>query len=238
MCQCEDKSRLTHIIARFMLILFSLFAASVVLVHDQPHDDRDVSNLLLNDSCPAPCFMGIQPGVTLAGDAVKLLEKHEWVQNIEARYTDFGQSTNTFWGYVYWQWKPGSPLWTHTPSYSLGLHDSYLRVLDGRVNEIAFSTSLPLGAVILSLNYNKTYALDRPDRYGSRPYPILQHFYYPDVGLVFGSISRCPVLNPDWHQSTVITVWSTDYFASFMQIFKTIAPSFKEAQSNARVGCR
>ena len=221
-----------------MLILFSLFTASVLLVHAQPHDDHNVSSLLVNDICASPCFMGIQPGVTLAGDAVKLLESHEWVQNIEARYTDFGQSTNTFWGYVYWQWKPGSPLWTHTPSYTLGLHDSYLRILDGRVNEIAFSTSLPLGAVILSINNTGTYALDRPDRYGSKPYPVFQHFYYPDVGLVFSSISRCPALNPDWHQDTVITVWSADYFASFMQVMPITFPGLSQARLIARVQCK
>ncbi len=221
-----------------MFILFSLFGTSVLLVHFQPHDDREISSLLLNDSCPSHCFIGIQPGVTLAGDAVKMLENHEWVQNIEARYTDFGQSTNTFWGYVYWQWKPGTPLWTHTPSYTLGLHDSYLRILDGRVNEIAFSTSLPLGAIVLSLNHKGTYALDRPDRYGSQPYPVFQHFYYPDVGLVFGSISRCPALNPDWHQATVVTVWSADYFASFMQVMPITFPGLRQARLIARVQCK
>ncbi len=221
-----------------MLIFFSLFTASVLLVHAQPHDDHNVSSLLVNDTCASPCFMGIQPGVTLAGDAVKLLESHEWVQNIEARYTDFGQSTNTFWGYVYWQWKPGSPLWTHTPSYTLGLHDSYLRILDGRVNEISFSTTLPLGAVVLSTGQNGTYVLDRPDRYGSKPYPVFQHFYYPKLGLAFGSSSTCPAINPDWHQDTVVTVWSAEYFASFMQIMPIRVHTLSQARIIARLECK
>ncbi len=221
-----------------MLNLFSLFAAALLLVHAQPHDDRDISTLLLNDTCSAPCFIGIQPGITAVGDAVKLLEGHEWVQNVESRYTDFGQSTNTVWGYVYWQRKPGSPLWTHTPSFTLGEHDSYLRILDGRVNEISFSTSLPLGAVVLSAGQNGTYVLDRPDRYGSKPYPVIKHFYYPKLGLAFGSSSTCPAINPDWHQDTVVTVWSADYFASFMQIMPIRIPTLSQARIIARLECK
>jgi hypothetical protein len=160
------------------------------------------------------------------------------VQNIEAQYTDFGQSTNTFWGYVYWQWKDDSPLWTHKPTFRLGLHDAYLRILDGRVNEIAFSTSMPLGAAVLSLGSDGNYVLERPDRYGLPPFSVIQHFYYPDVGLVFGSSSVCPALNPDWHQDTVVTVWSIDYFKSFMQVTHAIGPSLKNARIYARLECK
>jgi hypothetical protein len=221
-----------------MLILFGLFAATVVLVHMQPPNDRAVSSLLMSDDCLAPCFLGIQPGITTVGDAVRLLQKHEWVTNIESHYTDFGQSTNTFWGYVYWQWKLDSPLWTRSTTFKLGLHDAYLRILDGRVNEIAFSTSVPLGAAVLGFGNGGDYTLERPDRYGSPPFPVVQHFYYPKVGLVFGSISICPSLNPDWHQDTVVTVWSIDYFASFMQVTHAIAPSLKNARLYARMECQ
>lgn len=221
-----------------MLIVFGLFAAAVVLVLAQPYDDDNIATLLLPANCAAPCFLGIRPGITTAGEAVKRLESHEWVTNIEARYTDFGQSTNTFWGYVYWQWKPDTPFWTHTPSYKLGLYDAHLRILDGRVNEIAFSTSLPLGALVLNFGRGGMYALERPDRYGTRPYPVLQHFYYPDFGLVFASISRCPALNPDWHQDTVITLWTPDYYESFLQVAHAIAPSLDEARQTTRIGCQ
>lgn len=221
-----------------MFIIFGLFTAVVILVHAQPYDDHSISYLLISDDCAAPCFLGIRPGITTAGEAVKLLENHEWVTNIEARYTDFGQSTNTFWGYIYWQWIPDSPFWTHKPSYKLGLHDSYLRILDGRVNEIAFSTSLPLGALVLNFGRDGMYALERPDRYGTRPYPVLHHFYYPDLGLVFASISRCPALNPDWHQDTVITLWTIDYYESFLQVAHAISPSLAQARETARIGCK
>jgi hypothetical protein len=230
--------RVTAFVSRLILSLFSLLAATVLLVHMQPYNDQAVSGLLMSDDCAAPCFMGIQPGITSAGDAVRLLEKHEWVTNIESRYTDFGQSTNTFWGYVYWTWKPTSPLWTHSPTFKLGVHDAYLRILDGRVNEIAFSTSVQLGAAVLDFGQGGDYTLERPDRYGSPPYPVAQHFYYPKIGLVFGSISICPALNPDWHQDTVVTVWSIDYFASFMQVNRIIAPSLKDARIYARMECR
>ena len=229
---------MTGLVARLMLMLFSLFAAGVLLVRVQPQDDHAVSSLLMSDDCASPCSMGIQPGITTASDAVKRLENHDWVQNIEAHYTDFGQSINTFWGYIYWQWKADSPLWTHLPTFRLRLHDAYLRILDGRVNEIAFSSSLPLGAAVLSLGEGGHYVLERPDRYGSPPYPVIQHFYYPAVGLVFGSISVCPALNPDWHQDTVVTVWSVDYFASFMQVRRAIGPSLEDSRLYARLECK
>ena len=229
---------MTALLGRLMLILLCLFAAGVLLVRAQPHNDDTVQGLLIRSDCAAPCFIGIKPGETKAGDAVKLLESHEWVQNIESRYTDFGQSTNTFWGYVYWQWKPSSPLWTHTPTFKLGLHDAYLRILDGRVNEIAFSTSLPLGAAVLSAGKDGAYVLDHPDRYGSKPYPVIQHFYYPKLGLAFGSSSTCPALNPDWHQDTVVTVWSTDYFKSFMQVLPLLTPNLSQSRQNARLECK
>lgn len=222
---------------RLMLGLFGLLAAMVVLVHMQPQNDQALTHLLMSDDCPAPCFLGIRPGITSAGDAVHLLEKHEWVTNIESRYTDFGQSANTFWGYVYWQWKPSSPLWTHSPIFKLGAHDAYIRILDGRVNEIAFSTSVPLGAAVLDFGRGGDYTLERPDRYGRPPYPVVQHFYYPKLGFVFGSISICPALNPDWHQDTVVTVWSIDYFASFMQVNRIVAPTLKNARIYAKMDC-
>jgi len=228
----------TPLVTRFMFIVISLMTTTILLVRAQPYDDHAVSGLLITKDCDAPCFMGIQPGITTAGEAVKLLESHEWVTNIEARYTDFGQSTNTFWGYVYWQWKPDSPLWTHIPSNRLGLHDAFLRILDGHVNEIDFSTSLPLGAAVLSLGHNDIYTLKRPIQYGSPPYHIAQNFYYPDTGLVIGSVSLCPALNPDWHQDTIISVWSPDYFDSFMQVTHALESQLKDERGYARMGCK
>jgi hypothetical protein len=236
--QCSGRNGVTRLLTRFIVVLIIPMLLVVLLVRLQRPHDTDVLRLLINDACAAPCFIGIQPGITPVGEAVKILEAHEWVQHIEARYTDFGQSTNTFWGYVYWEWKPGIPLWTYSPAYNLGLHQSYLRILDGHVNEIAFSTSLPLGAAVLSLGTNGTYVLDRPDRYSSRPYPVIQHFYFSSVGIVLGSISLCPAVKPDWHQATVVKLWTPDYFDSFMQVTRAIGSPLTEARRVTRVGCR
>lgn len=234
----QVETGVTRLFRRLVVALYIPIVVAVLLVQLQQSNDAEVLRLLINDGCTAPCFIGIQPGITPVGDAVKILEAHDWVQNIEARYTDFGQSTNTFWGYVYWEWKPDTPLWTHTPTFDLGLHQSYLRILDGHVNEIAFSTSLPLGATVLGLGVNGSYVLERPDRYSSRPHPVMQHFYYPEVGMVLGSISVCPALTPNWHEATVIKLWTTEYFDSFMQIARAIGPSLTEARQTAHIMCR
>lgn len=229
---------MTRFVWRWGLLLLGLFTVGALLVRLQPPESPDVAELLISANCAAPCFMGIRPGETMAGEAVHLLETNDLVQNIEARYTDFGQSTNTFWGYVYWQWTDQSPLWRHEPTFKLGLHDAYLRILDGRVNEIAFSTSLPLGAAVLSLGRDGKYVLERPDRYGAPPYPLTHHFYYPAVGLVLGSIGLCPALNPDWYQDTVVMVWSAEYFGSFLAVNRAIGPSLADARQQARLICQ
>ncbi len=64
---------------RLLMLPLLIFTAALLLIHAQPYDDRDLRELLLPEGCPAPCFMGIRPGVTTVDDAVMLLEANEWV---------------------------------------------------------------------------------------------------------------------------------------------------------------
>jgi len=51
-------------------------------MHAQPYDDHELRQLLLPDGCPAPCFMGIRPGVTTQDEAIKILEASDWVETL------------------------------------------------------------------------------------------------------------------------------------------------------------
>jgi hypothetical protein len=57
-----------------------LFAALVGLVHLQPQDLNPLLALVTpSHNCAAPCWHGIQPGVTNAVEAITILEAHPWV---------------------------------------------------------------------------------------------------------------------------------------------------------------
>ncbi len=70
---------------RWMLILSGLFLLPVLLIRAQPYDDGELRAFLTPpDGCPAPCFMGIRPGVTTVEEVLDLLAK----QSIVVDYHD------------------------------------------------------------------------------------------------------------------------------------------------------
>ncbi|MCC6896773.1 MAG: hypothetical protein IT321_28405 [Anaerolineae bacterium] len=229
---------MTRLLARVMLLLCGLTSAGVLVAQAQPADNRAVLPLLVDAACTVPCFLGIRPGITLADEAIVLLEGHDWVQNIEIRYSDFRQHANTFWGYVYWEWKPQSPLWEATPAYQLARHTAFLRIRDGLVSEIAFSTTLPLGDVVLGLGEAGQYLLAAPNRYGPPPYAITHNFYFPQAGLVTSSVSLCPALNPDWRQATTVTLRDAAFMDSYTSVATARQISMSAQRSQVRAWCR
>lgn len=74
---------MTRPFLRLSLLLIILFAAALTIIRAQPYDDHQLRELLLPAGCPAPCFMGIQPGVTTVEEAVKILEASEWVEDYQ-----------------------------------------------------------------------------------------------------------------------------------------------------------
>jgi hypothetical protein len=65
---------------RLALIPVALFTAALLVIHAQSYDDHELRELLLPEGCPAPCFMGIHPGVTTVDEAMELLKKSGWVE--------------------------------------------------------------------------------------------------------------------------------------------------------------
>ncbi len=57
------------------LLLSGLFLLPVLLIRAQPYDDGGLRAFLTPpEDCPAPCFMGIRPGVTTTEEALEILK--------------------------------------------------------------------------------------------------------------------------------------------------------------------
>ena len=85
---------------RLIFISLMLFTPTLFLmIRTQPYDDHELRQLLLPDGCPAPCFIGMRPGVTTTDEMLKILKASGWVDKIEGG--DFGD----FYGGFNWNGK-------------------------------------------------------------------------------------------------------------------------------------
>jgi hypothetical protein len=91
---------------KLSLLLIVLLVLPIFLIRAQPYDDSELRAFLTPPDCPAPCFMGIRPGVTTFGEAIKLLEGHEWVTNIQL---ELYESDLFNYGTLTWDWRDMTP---------------------------------------------------------------------------------------------------------------------------------
>ena len=127
--------------ARLMLIPLVIFTAALLLVHTQPYDDHELRQLL-PESCPAPCFMGIRPGVTTLEEARNILKASGWADHIVLNSGLNLTASETFIS-LNWEWNDHrSPLLDATsPAFMLGFKQDIHAVVD----EIYVSTRIPVG---------------------------------------------------------------------------------------------
>lgn len=116
-----------------------LFAVCIALIRAQPYDDSELRAFLTPpEGCPAPCFMGIRPGVTTMEEAVAILKAHEWVTNYE--YSGGGN-------FLYWNLSDKAPI----PNFPLPgtLSENYVSFRDNTVQRIALPLALSVGEALL-----------------------------------------------------------------------------------------
>ncbi|MEZ4672409.1 MAG: hypothetical protein R3E39_31275 [Anaerolineae bacterium] len=121
---------------RLALYLILILCIPLIFIRTQPYDDHELRDLLLPPGCPAPCFMGIRPGVTTVDEAVKILEASGWVEDI--------QLNNLFY---YVKWNNNSPTWLAGNLCG----GSSIRVTSNLVDVFALDTSLSVREVQLIL---------------------------------------------------------------------------------------
>lgn len=73
---------MTRTVFRLALPLILLFTAALFIIRAQPYKHHAISALLFSDECPAPCFMGIRPGVTTPEEALARLHDSEWITRV------------------------------------------------------------------------------------------------------------------------------------------------------------
>jgi hypothetical protein len=131
-----------HMMRRLLVVALSiavLLAAAILLIRAQQYDDTGLRALLTPPvGCPAPCFMGIQPEVTTAAEAVTILEGHPWVGAVDIRF-----NTNLREGELVWTWSGKQP--QQIRSEAAGA----LRICDSLICSLAIPTRTPLGAIML-----------------------------------------------------------------------------------------
>jgi len=110
---------------------------ALLLIHIQPNEDSELRHILLPEGCPAPCFMGIRPGVTTGEEAIKLLQKSGWAGHFE--YVLYGSELKL-------KWNRSSPSWlTNDGAYG----GPVIWIQHGLVSEFRIDTTLSLGAIQL-----------------------------------------------------------------------------------------
>lgn len=177
------SGKLAYLLARLALILIGVFAAAVGLVLFPRTAGQPPAFLIPPKGCPAPCFMGVRPGVTPAEDAIALLEAQGWDGEIVPR-SDFGT------GFFIWNGQhPGVGKWAS------------LRIEGNIVQFMAIPTRLALGDLLVfyghvdwwSLNGSEAYAGYRQYRLAAgfplhvRSFRTFRRFYFAPVTLYYSA---------------------------------------------------
>ncbi|MBA3869060.1 MAG: hypothetical protein H0X30_07895 [Anaerolineae bacterium] len=111
---------MSRLYLRLIIIPFLMISAALIVIQARPYDDHALREFLLPEGCPAPCFMGIRPGVTTMTEAERLLNESQWVGKIT-----FANST-----YIAWTWSGEQPTWINqTPKGTLSGADNTVTAL-------------------------------------------------------------------------------------------------------------
>lgn len=96
---------MTRFFIRLMILWVVLFSGVLLLIHALPYDDyqaRVLHDLLSPEGCPAPCFMGIRPGITTSKEAISLLKANAWIADVVPINTE-----NPY--QIWWIWSQNAP---------------------------------------------------------------------------------------------------------------------------------
>jgi hypothetical protein len=157
------------LLLRPLLLLIGLCLLPVFLIRAQPDDDSDLRAFLTPpDNCPAPCFMGIRPGLTTVDEAMTILYEHPWVDTV-IRLAEFDRLIVT--------WAAGSHALVDTDL--LGR----LRYSNGIIQDISVQTCVPLGHLWMA--YGPPARVVRSATSDNRPPGAAYRLWYDDSLPVF-----------------------------------------------------
>jgi len=179
------------------LTLLLLFFTSLLtlVVRARPVDDSGLRQLLNPPDCPAPCFLGIRPGVTTMTEAFAHLSQHPWVGTLE-------HSDNN----ITWTWNGQQPsIFDHTSRGSLtSLKTDIFGYPLGTVTGINLTSRLAYGQLYLTMGggRNNEYYAVRSNAVNRRLFT-----YYEANRMAVGAQVQCPINQRLY--------WNTPVFISY-----------------------
>src|SRR5262245_33903103 len=83
---------MNRLLLKLLIPLTLTLTLLVALVQARPHDDSDLRDLLLPpEGCPAPCWLGVRPGVTRLDAAAGMMEETDRLEAVERPFRYSGE---------------------------------------------------------------------------------------------------------------------------------------------------
>lgn len=183
---------MTRFLFKLSLPLTFIFIIPLLLIRAQPYDNSELRAFLTPpDGCPAPCFMGIQPGVTTVEEAIAILEASVWIDEVLSKPTaDTG-------GRRWWS------AWTWSDLQPNSINNSISGSIEfdkGIVSSLSVYTNLYLGDIQMSFGSPMFGNLG----YDTETEGLIGGFAaYPEKNLTFVVRASCPI-NGVWHIKAMV----------------------------------
>lgn len=170
--------------------LMLAFSAAVLVIHAQPYDDAAVRALLMPSGCPAPCFLGIRPGLTTLADALRILQAHPWVGMV---YPIHEPPT-----VIYWDWNGRQPAFFRPGMQpQMILSDDTVR----RVKSILLDTTIPVAYAYLLLG--ESGQIDSGRSAAMQGEAFVSALYLDQATLIWTTV-ECPVTKRKFWESPMM----------------------------------
>jgi hypothetical protein len=205
----------TRSLLKVIFPLCILFTIPILLIHAQSYDDSELRGFLTPpEGCPAPCFMGIQPGVTTVDDAIAILQANEWVAEVSpTAFNRLGLQR------IEWGWGGNvSPLLEPDPIPRSG---GRLIADEGIVQYMELLTRIRAGEAWLILgkaqNYTSLLVLG-PVR-TEPPNPIAAVY----SNIVFIALTDCPYQRNFWNTKIELVIAESTEWLNQVAAYPTIS---------------
>jgi hypothetical protein len=216
---------MTRFYLKLALIPLCLFTAALLFIRVQPYDDAELRAFLTPpDDCPAPCFMGIQPGITTVDEAMVILEAHAWVKEVNIYQSPYDETRG-----LSFVWSDTRPAWLTGTGFA-GFRGDI-------INFVMVPTALTSGDVWLSQNKPEAFSVMLSD-YGA--YTSIAYLYrYPNNFWITGSV-KCPYFLSHWDSQVVVGVGTIAYRAYPFGLFRSEVELFQPEiiRRGREAGCR
>jgi hypothetical protein len=190
---------MTRIYARLALLPLVLFISVLLLMRVQLYNDHDLRDLLLPEGCPAPCFIGIRPGVTSEDEALAIIKGNAWVEPRSINILETRAYPNATVGeqlsVIEWDWQHNANRFLISHANNL---DGEIFTRNHIVEKIAITIHFRLGEIYSSFGSPSKVAF-ASIRNMTAPWGIEIFHLYPQYGFEFQSdILTCPYFNGLW----------------------------------------